>query len=288
MDKFLESLALRECAFGLIDPAIVNAVPNELTTQALVPERLWSSRHLMPILLNLKHLSVDGWTCFLSWFRDSSKYLQQPPVAFFVTTDITADEFARHWNVMQLAQPASTRKFWLRIHDPRVMHQLLRILTPAQRRRLFGRSQEFHYWLGRKWTTVSRDLDEQFGHQPSIGFAGWDWRRIERIGLVNRSLLRAEVGDASEMTTKAELVEQLIERAVKHHGLTEKADLVEFAARALLTNPNFDEHPAIVRAISMTANSTQEANLADHFSLIEEHVWEALRHSASWSMEHPI
>ncbi len=282
MDEFFESLALREYAFGLIDPAIVEFVPPELTTQALVPKRLQASKHLMPILLDLRHLSGGDEKCLLLWLRDAARYLHRPPVAFFVNTCSDPDAFSRHWNVMQLAQPAPTRKFWLRMHDPRVMHQLLRILDPAQRRRLFGRSQSFHYWLSGRWFTVSRDLKDEVSRRSlSTGFSGWDWRRIERIGIMNRAMLRAGINDALALATKANLVEELIERALVCHGLTNHADLVEFAVKGLVANPNFDTHPAVARAIEMTVKTPEGASLIDYFSLIEEHVWDELGHFSS-------
>lgn len=277
MDQSFESTTLRECAFGLIDPAFVEFVPNELTIQPLVPERFWSSRHLMPILLDIRRLSDDARASFESWFRDTSKDAQSPPIAFFITANIDANEFSRHWNAIQLAQPMPTRRFWLRIHDPRVMHQLLRILNPGQRRHLFGRTQFFHYWLGGKWITAARHSEiESSSHSLSVGLPGWDWGRIEKIGIVNRALLRAEISEASELATKSELAEKLIDRAVAHHRLTEQNDLVEFAAKGVLMGPDFDEHPAVANAIGMTANSTPGASLADHFALIEEHVWQHL------------
>lgn len=282
MDVFLKSLTMRKCAFGVFDPAMTEKLPEGLTTQILLPKRLKSSSHLMPILLNLRQASGDTWNGLIKWMRDEFAHSHRPPIPLFVTTDINVDEFSRHWNAIQLAQPHPTRKLWLRVHDPRVLHQLLRILNSAQRQRLFGRAQAFHYWIGGTWVTAPRDIaDESGSSRPSSGVAGWDWHRVEAIGLVNRALLGAGIYEASELTSQATAAEQLIERAVRRHGLTEHFDLVEFATRGLRSIPNFDEHPAIAEAIRAILGSAENARLSDYFALIEEDVWKALRCSTN-------
>lgn len=282
MDRFLESFTVRKCAFGLIDPAMAEKLPEGLTTQILVPKRLTSSSHLMPILLDLRRESEDSWNGLIAWIRDEFKQSGRPPIALFVTTDTNVDQFTRHWNAIQLAQPNSTRKLWLRVHDPRVLHQLLRILNKAQRRRLFGKSQAFHYWLGGTWITAQRHIADESGNDhSSSSIVGWDWLRIEAIGLVNRALLGAGIYEASELTSQAAVAEQLIERAVRRHGLTEQPDLVEFAARGLLTVPTFDEHSIVVDAIQAVTGSAEDTRLSDRFALIAEEMWEALRCSTN-------
>lgn len=282
MDRFLESFTVRQCAFGLIDPAMVDKLPEGMATQILVPKGLTSSCHLMPILLDLRRKSEYSWNGLIAWIRDEFKQSQRPPIALFVTTDINVDEFARHWNAIQLAQPTSTRKLWLRVHDPRVLHQLLRILNPAQRRRLFGKSQAFHYWLGGTWITAQRHMADESGNdRSSSGLAGWDWHRVEAIGLVNRALLGAGIYEASELTSQGVVAEQLIKRAMRRHGLTEQPDLVEFATRGLLTIPTFDEHPIVIDAIRAVIGSAEDTRLSDRFALIEEEVWKALRCSTN-------
>lgn len=289
MDEFLDSSTLRKCAFGLVDPKMAEILPCHLVTHNLVPKGLTSSSHLMPVLLDLRQNSNDGWDTLLTSIRNELEKSRQPPVALFITTEVSVDEFSRHWNLIQLARPQPSRKLWLRTYDPRVLHQLLRILNSAQRRRLYGRSQAFHYWIGGKWITAQRDTADDFASDGSSGgTVGWDWSRIQSIGLVNRALLGAGINEASELTTQAALAERLIKRAVNCYGLNDHADLVEFTVRGLLTAPTFDEHPVIARAIRAIADSTGDARLADRFALIEEHVWEAVRYSVDLLTGHRI
>ena len=282
---------LRECAFGIVDAAMVEHLPEGLCAEPLVPKKLTQSAHLMPTLVNLRRTPLDRLNVLLDGLEELCGRGEPPSVALFIKTDCTVTDIARHWNAMQIAQPPRGRKLWLRLHDPRVLHQMLRVLDPMQRRKLFGLSQEFIYWVGGQWVTASRELGPAPSNQvlrndvvaPYAEPAKWNWNRIERIGLVNRALLGAGIREAAVLTSQGPLAEQLIERAVVRHGLSGPADLVEFAVRGLQTKPAFDEHRDVVRAIRVDIASANDSSLADRFALIDEQVWSSLRQSINSS-----
>ena len=277
--------ALRECAFGVVDAAMVEQLPDRLYSAPLIPKRLTQSAHLMPTLIDLRRTPADRLNVLLDYLTESCGSGEQPAVALFIKTESSEAEVARHWNAMQIAEPPRGRKLWLRLHDPRVLHQLLRVLDPMQRRELFGPSQEFIYWVGGQWVTASRELSPVPNNSdlkndvaaPYAGPAKWNWNRIERIGLVNRALLGAQISNAGALTGRGALAEQLIERAAVQYALFEPADLVEFATRGLQTNPGFDEHREVVRAIRPDIASANDSSLADRLALIDEQVWSSLR-----------
>jgi hypothetical protein len=285
MTIFHDLKALHEYAFGIVDAAMVEHLPEGLCAEPLVPKKLAQSAHLMPTLIDLRRTPADRLNVLLDGLKQSSERGEPPAVAFFIKTDSTLTEIARHWNVLQIAEPQRERKLWLRLHDPRVLHQMLRVLDPMQRRKLFGSSQAFIYWVGGEWVTAARELIPGPGNQvlntdvvaPYAGPAKWNWNRIERIGLVNRALLGAGISEAAVLTSQGALAEQLMERAVGRHALSEPADLVEFAVRGLQTNPGFDEHRDVVRAIRPDDTRTNDSSLADRFALIDEQVWSSLR-----------
>lgn len=287
MDDFLQSPAFRECAFGIVDAAMVHLLPDTLTTEVLAPKGLTSSAHLMPKMINLERLPKGDMDALHACLRDASGKSEHPPVAFFVTTKISASEFARHWNATQLARPRPGRKLWLRVHDPRVLHQLLRIFNPLQRRRLFGKSDAFHFFISGKWITALREPDKASGERTlSSELARWDWPRIERLGIVIRALHEAGVEDALALTSLGAVAEKLIKRALERYDLTEQADLVEFTVRGLQSGPAFDEQPNVARALCPPSDSDENTGLSDRFAVIETLVWEALRTSTNSSMEH--
>jgi hypothetical protein len=258
---------LSDHAYAVVDPAALEDLPAGIRGVALVPASLAASEHLMPRLIELRGMpdALDG--ALLEALYQAQVAGEPPPVALMVQSDLGAEEFARYWNTLQLATPQPGRQAWLRVHDPRVLHQMLRILNAAQRRKLFGRSEYFTYWAGDQWLTAYAD------DEAAPGAAAWDWTRVERIGSINRALSGAGLRHAAALTTQGALAEQLIERAGARHGLTRQDDIVEFATRGLTTRATFDDHPAIAARIQ----PDDDSSLADRLALVDDSVWNALR-----------
>lgn len=285
MDNPFDFQELREYAFGIVDAAMVEQLPEGLFAEPLVSRRLMQCAHLMPALIDLRRTPIARQKVLLDCLKDSYGNGEAPVVSLFLKSDSSVMEIVRHWNAMQIAEPQRGRKLWLRLHDPRVLHQMLRILDPMQRRNLFGSSQAFIYWVGGEWVTAVRQpsssLDSHVHKNGGVatyaGPAKWNWSRIEWIGLVNRAMLGAGIVQAAALTTQGALAEQLIERAVRQYALFEAADLVEFAIRGLQTHPAFDKHCEVAHAIRPDAASAGDSNLADRFALIDNQVWSSLR-----------
>ena len=104
MENLLERSALRKFSFALIDPALADLIPASVTSQALTPRRLSQGRHLMPSLIDLRPLSEDGLTSLYISLQECAEYTSEPLIRFLVATDTNAEEFSRHWNLMQMAQ----------------------------------------------------------------------------------------------------------------------------------------------------------------------------------------
>ncbi|MFC5476861.1 DUF4123 domain-containing protein [Massilia suwonensis] len=293
MNELFNLEVMRQHAFAVADAAMAEPLPNGLITQRLVPNNLASSAHLMPTLINLNRARGQQLNDLSKFIQNACANAQAPPVALFIKTNASEREMVRHWNSMQVAQPQPGHKLWLRLHDPRVMHQLLRILNPTQRRNLFGLSVTFTYWIGGEWIKAERDFDLQDANsaqaradvEPFAGPARWDWPRIERIGLINRALHGAGIQQPIMLSSSGALAEQLIERAAQHHGFVEQVDLVEFAIRGLTTHPAFDQHPVVIQAIKPDAALGEDSTLPDRLALLEEQVWNELRQSRKMLQE---
>lgn len=273
---------LRKHAFGLIDPAALYDLPAGILGEPIVPVDLAASAHLMPRLLDLRTMPDDSANILLQSFYDSHTLLQPPPIRLLIETEATAEQFTRHWNRLQLASPRPEAKFWLRLHDPRVLHQLMRILTPRQQCALFGKTAAFRYWVGDEWVRI-RGAEGQLAKQSTMqlgsydGHANWDWPRIERIGIINRALDAARISTADALHREAEVAEQLIATAQNTYGLTDTIDLVEFVTRGVTTSPNFDRHPKILAMIAPAAETADDSTLQDRLALIDESIWKELR-----------
>lgn len=133
MTEVLDYQTFQEHAFAVVDARMVEQLPSGLVTEALVPQRLAGSAHLMPTLIDLQRTSrarSDALFKCMSEFPTDAGPL--PPVALLLRTSASAAAIARHWNSMQLVEPRPGARLWLRLHDPRVLHQMLRVLSPAQ------------------------------------------------------------------------------------------------------------------------------------------------------------
>lgn len=274
---------LSQNTFGLVDALRVEDLPEAIETEALVPSELVPSAHLMPRLVDFRRLPDDQLDALLECMYGAHKAGQQPPMPLLVKTGIDAAAFARHWNAMQLGKPQPGRKVWLRLHDPRVLHQLLRMATPLLRRRLLGRSEALTYWVSDEWVSErAAAAPPDGGALPYAGAAQWDWARVERIGWINRALSEAEVRQPAMLTRQGALAEHLIERALRHQ-LVDQDDIVEFVARGLTTSPTFDEHPEVARVIK--PGTDDESSLASRLAPLDEQIWNELRPAAKMNLE---
>lgn len=279
---------LSQHSFGIVDPHSAKSLPDGIFAMPLVPPQLVIASHLMPSLIDLRALASEHLMVLAECISMACQRQEAPPVALLVNADAEALAFARHWNRMQLPRLYTERSFWLRLHDPRVLHQLLRILTRAQRKKLFGRATAFTYLIGRDWTSVAREdeggTEEHHGAHggipPYAGPEAWDWSRIVRIGLINRSLQLAGLYEPTAMDRKGAEVEELIARAQLRHGLSFEADLIEFAYRGLSVNAAFDEHPVVI-GLLRSDGVNDESALADRLARIDSRTWESLRHHDS-------
>jgi hypothetical protein len=269
---------LSQNTFGLADALWLEDLPEGIVTAAVAAQDLAASAHLMPRLIDLRKLPDAQTDALLESMYRAHKIGHQPSMPLLAKTDVDAAQFARQWNAMQLATPEPGRKVWLRLHDPRVLHQLLRVATPVQRRKLFGRCEAFTYWVGGEWVTARAEVT------PSSSFSGapkWDWPRIERIGIVNRALDSAGVRHAAALTRQGASAEQLIERALTRHRIADHEDMVEFVVRGLTTSATFDEHPLLAGLIKPRTDPDDESTLAHRLAAIDESIWNELRQPAT-------
>ena len=259
---------LQTCKFAVIDPSMTEHLPHGVNPAPMVPPPFARSAHLMPTLLELGTLTPVQSSALLQAMDDAAALDQLPIVSIFINTDAGRERHVSHWNSLQLCRFGSAQQKWLRLHDARVLHQLLRLLTPMQQTQLFGPSTALTYWLGGEWLRADRPQTESTAGTKS----SWDWPRIERIGLVNRALARASVRSASALNAQGARVEQLLEHAAVTHGFIHPDDLVEFAYRGLVCVPQFDEIPSI-KARLHRPDDEDDSLLADRFALVEPQTW---------------
>jgi hypothetical protein len=267
---------LRRHNFGLVDSSMMGELPEGIIAARLVPDGLEASAHLMPCIIDFRTLTADDAAVLLEHLYSTVAAGNAPPVQMLVNWEGSPAEFAKYWNRIQLPHLSTWEKFWFRMHDPRVFHQVWRILDLGQRHHLLRHVPFVTYWLGGEWCVARRDEAHILTHQDVWSTApdGWDWTRIRLIGVVNRVMQRAGISIRDEITNNSPRVEELAKRAQTRHGLGSVPDIVEFAARGLALRSNFDDHPSVLAALR---GITDDSDLADRFALIDERVWNELR-----------
>lgn len=266
-------------AYGVVDATVRALVPKGVRVAPLVPRRLAGSAHLMPALVDLKSARESALGALFGGTDDTAPGMKIPVVAMMLKTAIGMDEVERRWNAGQLASPENGNLLWIRMHDPRVLHQLFRIFSPAQCRHLFGRIDAITYRIGGEWVEqkIGASTPQPRPDRANEAPAYRDWTRIARIGIVNRALRRADIRDVAGLDICSEAAEAALDRGALRYGLLEAEDLTEFAFRALVCRPGFDEDPRVAAAMRQYASSRNDSYLSDQFALIPPEVWRALR-----------
>ena len=263
-------------AYGVVDATMRSRLPQGVRPVPLVPRRLAGSAHLMPALIDLGSAPEPVLQNLFAGDDRAVRGTRDPVVSVLLKTTVGMDEVERRWNAMQLVSPDGRGFAWLRMHDPRVLHQLFRILSAAQCRHLFGRIDAITYWIG------GDRIERTIGSRAQQPLANRDWARVARIGVVNRALERACMRDAAGLDACSQTVEEALDRAASRYGLLEVGDLTEFGFRALVCRSGFDDDPRVAAAISQHAANRRDSSLSDHFPLIDPDVWRTLRNDA-WS-----
>lgn len=276
MDKEFNHQLLATHAFGLADSSVLEFLPPDVPATPVVPEAMPASAHLMPVIVDIGRLQADANAALLTMLYEADVQGEAPILPLLFQTDAPLADVVRYWNRTQLVTQSGGRTVWLRLHDPRVLHQLLRILSPAQRHKLLGPLDAIAYWVGDAWLTVRKDDLAQVALETGGSTAPWPWPRVENIGIINRALQSAGVNGSDVLHAKGALVEELIAIAVGKFGLTEQADQVEFASRGLSFSPTFYEHPEVSAAMRRSDDPEDDSRLADRLALISEDTWAAL------------
>ena len=271
-------MLIRDYRFGIVEAEMRARVPHNIRQIPLVPKRLAPSAHLMPALIDLRACSVEERNRLMAGDPGLDGRAQSPVVAVMLEGLVSTDEVERRWNATQLASLDQRHWFWMRMHDPRVLHQLFRVLSPEQCRYLFGRIAAVAYWVGGEWVINASHFDIPKG---AVGarygeLSPNDWRRVMRIGLVNRALERACIWGAAELVSNGSMIEQALDCATSHHGLSQDDDLVEFAFRALTCSHCFSDDSRVAAAITRYIANQHQSRLSDHFALIDPSIWTEL------------
>ena len=272
MDSEFDHQLLARNNFAFVNESLLDLLPQDIVAVPVVPKQMRTSAHLMPFLIDLNGLTDDAKSRLLTLLYRSQQEYGMPLLPLLIEAEISASEFARYWNRLQLVTPSPQRRFWLRLHDPRVLHQLLRILSATQWNKFLGPLQGFTYWVGNTWVRAGLEATEATV-QPDRASAPWPWHRIHLISIVNRVLCQAGIVHTDLLHEKGAEIEKLTAIATSQFNLSDQADLVEFAVRGLVSSQTFYKHHEIAAAIRPSADPEDDSRLSDRLALISDAIW---------------
>lgn len=213
--------------FGIVNPLTQPWPEGQLESAgwSLAPERLRDSALMLPYLLPLDALDQSDQTACCA----------------LLESDQGAHMLAAHLRRQLVMIGPDGLSMLLRLYDARVMAQLRWILTTNQIAALLGpvRCWSFEYRGQRE--TLSRE-----GSQPNRGWhpTPVQYVQIERIGLINRVLAKADAASAAAVSADGQAIDVWLRRGLDH-GLARQQDLVTFGLQGLTRHADFDRHRRI-------------------------------------------
>ena len=262
--------------FALVDPSQRSVLGDGLT-DSLAPSCLpKASEHLLPGLLWLGGLTQPMRGLILDEFDAAANRGDGPLFCALLDGDVDPEGLGRHLAKAQILdsddRSGHRRRQWLRLHDPRVFVQILRILAPENWLSLFGPIDRWSVCLNDQWIEYHKPVQAD---SAPLGRNRWPRPRIADIGILNRTLRRLGIRDHEAILKRSGDIEAQIARARDTYALTAVEDLVEFAARALSVGRQFDMHPA-VQALIRDPRDGEDTRLPDRLARIDSSVWRSI------------
>ncbi|WP_445003161.1 DUF4123 domain-containing protein [Halomonas mongoliensis] len=172
------------------------------------------------------------------------------PVCGWLIAQQPMASIARYLNRQLLQRKPSGRNALLRYYDPRVMLRLAAILSGPQLSTLLG---PVAHWLVMDHTGEMRVISPHGDSRRlnSLSLDDEQWRAIERIGLVNRTLaLCATLTDSQALDDEAVTDIDRLLAVAGSEGLADPAARMTFALHGLGRHAHFYRHPEVQRVLT--------------------------------------
>lgn len=168
----------------------------------------------------------------------------------WVISQYPMEPIARFMSQQLLQTKPSGRKALLRYYDPRVMQRLWSILSREQLSTLVS---SLEHWLFLDHAGQLRVISTQSGLRKyrQISIAEEQWRKIDRIGLINRTLAHfAKLAPLSELDdADIENLDRLLAVA-EREGVDDDSSRMAFAIHGLGSSLAFYRHPKVMRVLA--------------------------------------
>ena len=258
---------LRECAFGVVDPLVMDGLPDGVAPYMLVPTWLRGQEEQLPRLVRLDSLSVEQIGLLTEHMDREVAAKDVPSIPTLISTHADERTIRSHM-VNRMTLHHGGRKALLRFSDPRVLLQLSWMLAPEEFSWLFGPIDQYIVWVHGGWHVIERPTAIGASRPPN------QWRALRRIGAINEILTETQDGEGYwKLVAASQRIEQALRRA-EWNGLTSEEDQMAFARHAMDVHPEFDRHPHIARLL---AGLDTETSYRDSTNLLGDDEWRQIQ-----------
>lgn len=143
---------------------------------------------ILPRLVDLSALNEDQRIALLTRSEHWQRVSKRPLFAALLNSEHDVGVVQKHLSTQMVLK--RERKYWLRLHDPRVFACLERVLTDTQLRRLLGPIAAWTWFesFHAEWRCRSKPA-QPLSRQPNQLDAA-QWNTLKRLPLLNRCLRR--------------------------------------------------------------------------------------------------
>ena len=221
--------------------------------------------------------------------------------AWIVCSQDTAQDaksLKAHLGRMMFFRRPDLRIQWLRWYDPAVLWSLWGVLTPEQRKILFGPIRCI-WLLDPVGQLIRLQVDEKVAAIAwqnetalnPLGLSADQWQRIDAIGPFNQALVRvrayavATAENPLSLTALAKLRDYALNALgrAQQRGIHDAKDLTLYAELAMRCHPEFDTHPLVANALdNKTADTYFSACIADIDDAQWQRIGDELRATTSY------
>jgi len=257
--------------FAVVDRLTVEEMP-DIPHIDLVPKILEGDAAKLPCLLLLSSMSSNDRTRL---FERNDRAIETGDTPLFRTllaTDVSAEYLARHL-CSQLVVELPQGRFLLRYYDPRVMHQLAWMLSPARFMALLGPVRTWTMLCGKTWMSAPCPSGED-APRSLAPISRKQGDRLLSIDLINAVIAQSNMTEQVDRQDSGRRIYALLGHARQKYGFLDDHDLVAFAQHGLRLGEKFDEHP---RVLEIIASLDDEISFRDACDVLDEDVWQSIR-----------
>ncbi len=250
---------LEDHRFGLVDASWRDELPVHWPHEVVAPSFLDSDTSRCPVLIDLQALSATDRDGIAHQLAQQVRNREPALCNWLIRCELSVSELAVHLAhrlVVRIEPRDQPKQF--RYFDPGTTLQLPSVLGAPGMSWLLGPIASVWVPWASHWTYFERQ------DPPPVAYP-WTKERVQGlflIGVVNR--VAARLAPPQHPQAWIEQCQRIAEHALRAqtlHGLTQQADLVEFAWHAMVHHPRFDSHPHVAELLRRLRSAAPEDEL---------------------------